>query len=449
MRRSAGCERAAPREHLRDAAARAPAGAGGAPARRASRLARAPARRRRALRREDVRSLDDLRAPAVHRRRPTCASTTRSGCWPCRASELARVHASSGTGGKPTSSATRARDLDVWAEVMARCLATAGRARRDARPQRQRLRAVHRRARLPPGRRAPRRDGRAGLRRRHRAPGHAAARPQAQVLCATPSYALHDRRGAATTPASAPTSCRSRSGVFGAEPWTEAMREQIERGLGLRPCNIYGLSEIVGPGVAVECLEARDGLHVNEDHFLVEVVDPETGEPLPDGADGELVFTTLTKEALPLLRYRTGDIALADPGAVRLRAHARPHEHGARPPRRHADHPRRQPLPVGDRARPARRRGRRAALPADRRAPGGARRGAPCAASPPRTASTAPTCSARIAHALRERTGISIAVELLAPGTVPRSEGKAVRGDRPAPRLTHAGRDGPRADIAT
>ena len=97
--------------------------------------------------------------------------------------------------------------------------------------------------------------------------------------------------------------------MFGAEPWTDAMREQLESELGLTALNVYGLSEIVGPGVSAECPEARDGLHVQEDHFLVEIVDPETGEPVPDGTDGELVFTTLTKEAMPLLRYRTGDIA--------------------------------------------------------------------------------------------------------------------------------------------
>ena len=97
--------------------------------------------------------------------------------------------------------------------------------------------------------------------------------------------------------------------MFGAEPWTEGMRERLEGELGLTALNIYGLSEIVGPGVSAECPEARDGLHVQEDHFLVEAIDPDTGEPVEDGVDGELVFTTLTKEALPLLRYRTGDIA--------------------------------------------------------------------------------------------------------------------------------------------
>jgi phenylacetate-CoA ligase len=127
-----------------------------------------------------------------------------------------------------------------------------------------------------------------------------------QVLCATPSYALHI---AQTLREEGIDDLDLRIGMFGAEPWTEAMRTQLEAELGLTALNMYGLSEIIGPGVAAECPEARDGLHVMEDHFLVEVVDPATGAPVPDGTDGELVFTTLTKEAMPLLRYRTGDIA--------------------------------------------------------------------------------------------------------------------------------------------
>jgi phenylacetate-CoA ligase len=101
-------------------------------------------------------------------------------------------------------------------------------------------------------------------------------------------------------------------GVFGAEPWTEQMRGVLEDELGLTALNLYGLSEIVGPGVAAECREGRDGSHVQEDHFLPEIVDPATGAPLPPGQDGELVLTTLTKEALPLVRYRTGDISSLD-----------------------------------------------------------------------------------------------------------------------------------------
>jgi phenylacetate-CoA ligase len=126
----------------------------------------------------------------------------------------------------------------------------------------------------------------------------------AEILCCTPSYAL-----AIADHVDDPGRLRLRAGIFGAEPWTEGLRAAVEDALGLTALDIYGLSEVIGPGVSSECLEARDGAHVNEDHFLVEVVDPETGVPLEDGETGELVFTTLTKEALPLLRYRTGDLA--------------------------------------------------------------------------------------------------------------------------------------------
>ena len=195
-----------------------------------------------------------------------------------------------------------------------------------------------------------------------------------QVLCCTPSYALHIAEGLREA-GHRPGRARARVGLFGAEPWTEGMRERLEAELGLTALNIYGLSEIVGPGVAAECPEARDGLHVQEDHFLVEVVDPDTGERVPDGTDGELVFTTLTKEALPLLRYRTGDIAslTREPCAC-----------GRTFARMSAVRGRRDDMliirgvnlyPSPDRARPARPAGRRAALPAGGRAPGDAGRG--------------------------------------------------------------------------
>src|SRR5262249_38051892 len=131
---------------------------------------------------------------------------------------------------------------------------------------------------------------------------------QGHVLCSTPSYALHIAQGLREAGIGV-DELALEIGMFGAEPWTEAMRTQIEAELGLVAINVYGLSEIVGPGVACECPEARDGLHVMEDHFLVEVIDPESGQPVDDGIDGELVFTTLTKQAMPVLRYRTGDIA--------------------------------------------------------------------------------------------------------------------------------------------
>jgi phenylacetate-CoA ligase len=125
------------------------------------------------------------------------------------------------------------------------------------------------------------------------------------ILTCTPSYAVY--LGEAARKAGVELSLKA--GVFGAEPWSEALRRQIEDLLGIKACDIYGLSEVIGPGVASECIEAQDGLHVNEDNFLVETLDPTTGKPTEDGMPGELTFTTPTKEALPLLRYRTGDIA--------------------------------------------------------------------------------------------------------------------------------------------
>jgi phenylacetate-CoA ligase len=128
------------------------------------------------------------------------------------------------------------------------------------------------------------------------------------VIACTPSYALtlaqeFRNRGVG------PDEISPRFAVVGAEPWTEVMRAAIDGGLGVRTCNIYGLSEVIGPGVSCECVEARAGSHINEDHFLPEVVDPDSGESLPEGEQGVLIFTTLTKEAMPLVRYWTGDLA--------------------------------------------------------------------------------------------------------------------------------------------
>ncbi len=129
------------------------------------------------------------------------------------------------------------------------------------------------------------------------------------ILTCTPSYAIRLGEALAAAGAGPGDGLAIRAGIFGAEPWTDALRARIEELLGLRALDIYGLSEVIGPGVAAECVVAADGLHVNEDHFLVEAVDPVSGAPVPDGTAGELVFSTVTKEALPLLRYRTGDIA--------------------------------------------------------------------------------------------------------------------------------------------
>ena len=138
----------------------------------------------------------------------------------------------------------------------------------------------------------------------HAHPGPAARHPDLHAVVRDPAGGGARRRGAA-----AGGGLGLRAGLFGAEPWSLQLRARIEELLGLRALDIYGLSEVIGPGVAAECAEAADGLHVNEDHFLVEAVDPATAEPVPDGTPGELVFSSLTREAGPLLRYRTGDIA--------------------------------------------------------------------------------------------------------------------------------------------
>lgn len=223
---------------------------------------------------------------------------------PC--TELARLHASSGTTGKPTVVGYTRQDIDTWADLMARSLAAAGARPGDvvhnaygyglftgglgAHYGAERLGAVV----VPVSGGSTERQVALIMDFR------------ARVLCATPSYALAiaevaEQQGVDLTKSALEV------GLFGAEPWSDAMRREIEARLGLRAVDVYGLSEIMGPGVACEC-ECQAGLHGWEDHFLFEVIDPETGAPVPEGESGELVITTLTKEALPMLRYRTRDI---------------------------------------------------------------------------------------------------------------------------------------------
>jgi phenylacetate-CoA ligase len=145
----------------------------------------------------------------------------------------------------------------------------------------------------------------------------------ATVIACTPSYALTLAEALAAR-GIRPGGLPLRYGVLGAEPWTEAMRDEIEKKLGITAVNIYGLSEVIGPGVSNECVEAKDGAHIFEDHFLVEAINPLSGDSLPPGTTGELVFTTLTKEALPVIRYRSGDLASLNPTRCRCgRTHVR------------------------------------------------------------------------------------------------------------------------------
>jgi phenylacetate-CoA ligase len=218
--------------------------------------------------------------------------------------ECVRIHASSGTRGKATIVAYTRNDIELWADCCARAVAAAGGAPGTV------VHVAYGYGLFTGGLGLHYGAERLGCTVVPASGGNTPRQAQlledlgAEILCCTPSYAL-----AIADHVSEPARLRLRAGLFGAEPWTEGLREAIEHALDLRAVDIYGLSEIVGPGVSSECIEAGDGAHVNEDHFLVEVVDPQSGEPLEDGEVGELVFTTLTKEALPFLRYRSGDLA--------------------------------------------------------------------------------------------------------------------------------------------
>jgi phenylacetate-coenzyme A ligase PaaK-like adenylate-forming protein len=223
--------------------------------------------------------------------------------------EVVAVHGSSGTGGRPTLVAYTRDDLRLWARMCARALAAAG-----ATPGSLVHNAygyglftggigIHQGA-VELGATVVPVSG--GMTSRQVT---LIADLEPDILTCTPSYAIRLGEALAEAGLRPGKELKLRAGIFGAEPWTDALRDRIEDLLGLRALDIYGLSEIIGPGVAAECVVAADGLHVNEDHFLVEAVDPVSGAPVPDGTPGELVFSTVTKQALPLLRYRTGDIA--------------------------------------------------------------------------------------------------------------------------------------------
>ncbi|HEY6967057.1 MAG TPA: phenylacetate--CoA ligase [Burkholderiales bacterium] len=221
--------------------------------------------------------------------------------------KLARLHASSGTTGKPTVVGYTLKDLDTWAGLMARSMACAG-----ARPG-DLVHNAYGYGLFTGGLGAHYGAERLGATVVPMSGGSTERQIVlindfgARVLCATPSYALAIAEVAEKDGVDLRRS-KLKIGLFGAEPWSEAMRNEIQIRLGLKAVDIYGLSEIMGPGVACECEEAQAGLHGWEDHFIFEVIDTDTGKTLKDGEAGELVITTLTKEALPMLRYRTRDI---------------------------------------------------------------------------------------------------------------------------------------------
>ncbi len=237
--------------------------------------------------------------------------------------QLLRLHASSGTTGKPTVVGYTKGDLDMWAGLMARCLAAMG-----ARPT-DIVHNAYGYGLFTGGLGAHYGAERLGCTVVPLSGGGTERQVTlmqdfgATILCATPSYALN----IAEIAESMGVDIRKlplRIGIFGAEPWTDAMRRDIEARLGIEAIDVYGLSEIMGPGVACECQQVKNGLHGWEDHFLFEVIDPDTMQPKPMGEAGELVITTLTKEALPMLRYRTRDITrLTDEPCACGRTHAR------------------------------------------------------------------------------------------------------------------------------
>ena len=339
--------------------------------------------------------------------------------------ELVRIHASSGTGGRSTLVGYTRADLETWTALMARCLRMAG------------VRAgmvvhnaygyglftgglgFHQGAERLGATVVP---ASGGVTARQVALLHDL---RAQALFATPSYALRIAQVVAEA-GLGPEDLALEVGVFGAEAWTPALGAEIERGLGLTALNMYGLSEMIGPGVAAECLEGRAGSHLNEDHFLAEVVDPLTGAPLAPGEEGELVLTTLTKEALPLVRYWTGDVAtihveqcvcgrtLARMSAVRGRCDDMLVIRGV------------NLYPSEIEA---------ALLTVDGVAPHyqivverpAALDEITVACEPADNGIDVDALAARVARTLRERTGVTIGVSVLDPGAVPRSEGKAIR----------------------
>ena len=228
------------------------------------------------------------------------------GLFAVPAEELREIHASSGTTGKQTVVGYSEKDLEIWGTLTARALAAAGSTKEDF------VHVAYGYGLFTGGLGLHYGAKELGATVIPVSSGNTGRQIQiirdfgSTILCCTPSYALFMGETMREMGV-APDEIKLKAGIFGAEPWTENMRKSVERLLGLEAFDIYGLSEVMGPGVSFECAE-HQGLHISEDHFIAEVLDPETGEVLPDGERGELVFTCITKEALPLIRYRTKDL---------------------------------------------------------------------------------------------------------------------------------------------
>lgn len=256
----------------------------------------------------DIQSLEDIRKLPF-----TVKTDLRDnypyGMFAVPMSEIVRIHSSSGTTGKPTVVGYNRHDLNVWSELMARSLACAGATKNDV------VHNAYGYGLFTGGLGVHYGSEKLGASVIPISGGNSKKQIMimqdygSTVLCCTPSYALNlaevmEEMGVV------PTDLNLKVGIFGAEPWSNEMRNKIEKVLGIKALDIYGLSEIIGPGVGIECPYKR-GLHIWEDHFLIEIVDSETLEPVKEGEKGELVITSLTKEALPMIRYRTRDITTA------------------------------------------------------------------------------------------------------------------------------------------
>jgi phenylacetate-CoA ligase len=256
---------------------------------------------------DDIKTLDDIRRLPFTEKKDL-RENYPFGLFAVPMSNIVRLHASSGTTGKPTVVGYTQKDIDTWSRLMARSFVAAGLTKNDIVHNAYGYGlftgglGVHYGAERLGASVIPMSGG--------------STKKQILILqdfgptaiCCTPSYALYlaeqgEEMGVDMK------SLKLRVGILGAEPWSDNMRDEIEERLNIRALNIYGLSEIMGPGVAMECKEGRDGLHVFEDHFIVETINPVTGEVVPPGEEGEIVFTTLTKEAFPLIRYRTKDMS--------------------------------------------------------------------------------------------------------------------------------------------
>ena len=264
---------------------------------------------------DDLRTLADL-AKFPFTTKKDLRDSYPFGMFAVPREQVARIHASSGTTGKPTVVGYTLKDIDTWATVVARSIRAAGARRGDM------VHISYGYGLFTGGLGAHYGAEKLGLTVVPFGGGQTEKQIQLfldfkpDIIMVTPSYMLAvadevERMGID------PRSLSLRTGIFGAEPWTNEMRHALEARMGIDAVDIYGLSEVMGPGVASECVETKDGPTIWEDHFYPEIIDPDTGEVLPDGSEGELVFTSLTKEALPIVRYRTRDLTRLLPGTAR------------------------------------------------------------------------------------------------------------------------------------